>query len=231
MEQQRDNREFNFEILKQISFFKFFGSNEWTLLEPNICVYKFTANDNILVEGDRCAEKQGIFIVSKGSVSVSKTSISGRDYNVRVLKQGEVFVNPGMFDNGPSPATLKAIEETCIFYLARNVILPIISSNNKVSESMYLIIAEIIRSAISVIDELAFKDNYSRLASFLLNVSKKEIINRNQFSLQFISNCINTVPEVVSRALKKLADDGFIEITRTKLIIIDREGLQNIALE
>ena len=231
MEQQRDDCEFNFENLKELSFFKFIGQGEWESLEPNICIYNFNSNENILVEGDENKENHGIYIVSKGSVSVSKTSLNGRDYHVRVLRQGEVFINPGIFDGGPSPATLKAVDETRILYLDRNVVLPIISnsSSNKISEGMYLIIAEIIRTAISAIDDLAFKDSYSRLASLLLNVSRKDIVNRNQFSLQFLSSCINSVPEVVSRGLRKLAEDEVIEITRIKLVIKDRDRLVNIA--
>ncbi len=229
----RDKNDSGFSIdnLKGVSFFKYFNQEEWAILKNNLCNFKYEKDENILLEGDKEEEKQGIYVVSNGSVSVSKSSLNGRYYHVRVLEQGELFINPGLFDGGPSPATLKAIEDTQIFYIPRNVILPIISKNNKVSEGIYLIVAEIIRSAISVIDGLAFKDNYSRLASFLINVSKKDVINRNQFSLQFISSCINTVPEVVSRGLKKMADDGIIEITRTKLIVKDREGLEDIASE
>lgn len=231
IKQHTEGNEFFIEDLRQVSFFKYFSQGEWENLNGNICNYKFTCNESILIEGDKKEENQGIYVVSRGSVSVSKSSLNGRYYHVRVLKLGELFINPGLFDGGPSPATLKAIEDTQIFYIPRTVILPIISENNKVSEGIYLIIAEIIRSAISVIDDLAFKDNYSRLASFLLNVSKKDVINRNQFSLQFISSCINTVPEVVSRGLKKMSDDGIIEITRLKLIINNREGLEDIASE
>lgn len=228
-EVDKSNSEYNIDNLRQISFLKFLSEGEWKILKENITNFKYKDDEIILIEGAKKEDKQGIYVVSMGSVSVTKSSHNGRYYNVRVLDSGELFINPGLFDGGPSPATLKAIGDTQIFYISRDVILPALTRNNNVSEGMYLIIAEIIRSAISVIDDLAFKDNYTRLASFLINASKKDVINRNQFSLQFISSCINTVPEVVSRELKKMADDGLIEITRTKLLIKDREGLKKIS--
>ncbi|MGD9679332.1 MAG: Crp/Fnr family transcriptional regulator, partial [Vulcanibacillus sp.] len=150
----RDKNDSGFSIdnLKGVSFFKYFNQEEWAILKNNLCNFKYEKDENILLEGDKKEEIQGIYVVSNGSVSVSKSSLNGRYYHVRVLEQGELFINPGLFDGGPSPATLKAIEDTQIFYIPRNVILPIISKNNKVSEGIYLIVAEIIRSAISVID-------------------------------------------------------------------------------
>ncbi len=223
------NNEYSIENLNQISFFKFLSQEEWITIKENISELKYKNDDVILFEGDKKKEKQGIYVVSSGSVSVTKSSHHGRYYHVRVLELGEVFINPGLFDGGPSPATLKAIGDTKVFYISREVILPTITKDSSMSEGMYLIIAEIIRSAISVIDDLAFKDNYRRLASFLINVSKNDIINRQQFTLQFISSCINTVPEVVSRELKKMADEGLIEITRTKIFIVDRQELEEVA--
>lgn len=227
----RTNDTLTINKLREISFFQYYTDSEWDMLKHNITEKFFSDGEDILTEGESRVEYQGMYVVSQGSVSVSKSSLSGRYYFVKILKPSDIFINPGTFDGGPSPATLKAIENTQIFFIPREVIIPILAKNPKVIESILLIIAEIIRSAIGVIDGLAFKDNFSRLALFLLNVAKKDVINRKQFSLQFISSCINTVPEVVSRGLKKLADDRIIEITRTKLIILDRKRLEKIASE
>jgi hypothetical protein len=40
---------------------------------------------------------------------------------------------------------------------------------------------------------------------------------------------LGTVPDVLNRALRKLADDGLIQVARHLIQIIDREGLEQVA--
>lgn len=217
------------EMLREQCFFQFLTEEEWSSLKVKVTEYTLTNDETIFSEGESKDKFQGIYFIAKGSVSVSRLSLNGRNHYVRILESGEIFFNPGLFDGGPSPATLKAIENSNVLYIPRHALIPAITHNPKAVEVAFEALADVIRQAITVIDGLAFKDNCSRLANLLLETSDQDIIKRDHFSLQFISACINTVPEVVSRELKKLADEGLVKITRTHIIIKDRKRLEKIA--
>lgn len=224
-----DTNDFYFDGLKNQSFFQYFTDNDWNYFKDKVIEYYLKGDEHIVIEGETKDNVQGIYFVAEGQISVSRSSINGRNHYIRILDKGEIFFNPGLFDGGPSPATLMAVGDARVFYIPRLAVVPILIQNSRATEAAFEALAEVIRQAISVIDGLAFKDNASRLATLLLEVSDKDIVKRDQFSLQFLSCCINTVPEVVSRELHKLADEGLIEISRNYLKIINREGLKAIA--
>jgi len=221
--------QFSLEQLKKKSFFSFFEEAEWVIIKNNLTEYFLNTGEFIFSEGDASVSSQGIYFISKGYVSVSRLSLSGRNHHMRILEPGDIFFNPGLFDGGPSPATLKAVAESRVLYIPRNALIPVITYNPKAAEGAFEALADVIRQAISVIDDLAFKGNCSRLASLLLDVSNNDVVKRDLYTLQFISGCINTVPEVVSRELHKLADEDLIEITRNQIKIINRKGLERVA--
>lgn len=221
--------QFSLEQLKKKSFFSYFKEEEWALIRNNLTEYALDTGEFIFSEGDVGISSQGIYFVSKGYVSVSRLSLNGRNHHMRILEPGDIFFNPGLFDGGPSPATLKAVSESRVIYIPRHALIPVITYNSKAAEGAFEALAEVIRQAISVIDDLAFKGNCSRLASLLLDVSNNGIVKRDLYTLQFISGCINTVPEVVSRELHKLADEDLIEISRNQIKIINRKGLERVA--
>lgn len=223
--------QFSLEQLKKKSFFCYFKEEEWAIIKNNLTEYILDTGEFIFSEGDSGVTSQGIYFISKGYVSVSRLSLSGRNHHVRILEPGDIFFNPGLFDGGPSPATLKAVAESRVIYIPRHALIPVITYNPKAAEAAFEALADVIRQAISVIDDLAFKGNCSRLASLLLDVSNNDVVKRDLYTLQFISGCINTVPEVVSRELHKLAAEDLIEITRNQIKINNRKGLECVAFK
>jgi CRP/FNR family transcriptional regulator len=171
----------------------------------------------------------GVYFILTGQVVVSRLSSGGRSLAVRTLKPGEVFFTGALLDGGPAPASLEAMGETQAFFIPRQTIMPLITHNPKAAQAAFEAVASLIRQAHSVIEGLAFKDNTSRLASLLLEISPGGAVPRRQFSLETLSGRIGTVPEIVCRLLRQFAAEGLIEVTRDRLIVVDRSRLKEIA--
>jgi Mn-dependent DtxR family transcriptional regulator len=69
----------------------------------------------------------------------------------------------------------------------------------------------------------------SRLAKLLLlqlSDDQQTVIPRQRWATQAeIAARLGTVPDVVHRALRSLAEEGLIQVNRHQIIILDRAGL------
>jgi CRP-like cAMP-binding protein len=86
---------------------------------------------------------------------------------------------------------------------------------------------------ISLIEDLALRPVISRLAKLLLMQlpdERQSVIPRQRWATQAeIAARLGTVPDVVNRALRSLADEGLIQVDRHQIIILDRTRLASKA--
>ena len=70
----------------------------------------------------------------------------------------------------------------------------------------------------------------ARLARMLLEHSTGEVLRRRRWSTQTeMAARLGTVPDVLNRALRSLAEEGLIRIERHQIHILDRQGLRKKA--
>ena len=87
------------------------------------------------------------------------------------------------------------------------------------------------RMMMSHYDDLSFRSITARIAKHLLDLSENgnKPIDRLSNPISNIAACVVTVPEVVSRALKKISTLKLIEVDRKSIRVIDPSGLQQLA--
>lgn len=68
-----------------------------------------------------------------------------------------------------------------------------------------------------------------RLANYLLNESKNQNSDTVKATHENIATSIGSAREVVTRMLKRFADDGYIKLSRGSIEILDRDSLEDIA--
>jgi CRP/FNR family transcriptional regulator len=82
---------------------------------------------------------------------------------------------------------------------------------------------------ISMIEDLSLRSVTARLAKLLLAQladSEQTVISRHRWATQAeIAARLGTVPDVVNRAMRDLAGEGFIQVDRRQILILDRAGL------
>ncbi len=88
---------------------------------------------------------------------------------------------------------------------------------------------------ISLIEDLSLRSVTARLAKLLVMQAQQSggtvLIRRRWATQAEIAARLGTVPDVVQRALRSLAQDGLIEVTRQQIIIRDLTGLKQKFLE
>ena len=77
-----------------------------------------------------------------------------------------------------------------------------------------------------LIEQIMWKSQDKRLASFLLEESSLEGTNSLKITHETIANHLGTAREVVTRMLRYFQSEGLVKLTRGTVEIVDAEGLE-----
>ncbi len=172
-----------------------------------------------------------VLLVAEGTVKLVKGSEGGRLLAAVSLGQGECFWSHSLFDGGPLPASLEAEVPSRIYTLPGSAVLPIVRGRPELLWEVARVLVAQMRRAAEVIDGLAFHPLQRRLARLILERFARDDPGPSPRSLTLddMAAYLGTTPEVVCRMLYRLADDGFIDITRSDFTVKDRKRLEGLA--
>jgi len=173
-----------------------------------------------------------IILVQKGIMVMARESHKGHSLVLRTFKPGDIFLGHAIIDGGPTPGTLQAIQTNTRIYLwHKDHLMPIIKQNPEALWEITTILMKRMREASNTINQMAFEDVLTRLASLILDeyYSKDQHQVPRNMTLDDMAARIGTKREVVCRLLYRLRDKGIIEITRNQFLIKDIENLKLLA--
>jgi CRP/FNR family transcriptional regulator len=193
---------------------------------------RFSAGELLFSEGEPCA---GLHIVSSGKVRIFKTSASGREQVLAVEGQGGSVAELPVFDGGPYPASVVAIEETEMAFISRRNFQAFCIQHPEVALKVLSVVGARLRNLVAIIEELSFTTIRQRLVSALLKMAEaegKKTARGIEFLLpsshQELANRLGTVRELVSRNLMRLQAEGLLEVDARQIVIKDLPGLTAI---
>jgi CRP-like cAMP-binding protein len=173
-----------------------------------------------------------LFIVESGMVTALKESSEGRSLIVVSLGHGEVFWGVSFFQqDAPMPVSLIADEESVVHLWSRDRLLPIMLQDGRMSWELARLMVKRMMRASDIVEELAFQPVTGRLARLLLDHFSgaiEDYVSRD-ITLEEMAARIGTTREMVCRQLYRFVDEGAIQISRTELMITDRNLLEEMA--
>jgi CRP/FNR family transcriptional regulator, dissimilatory nitrate respiration regulator len=177
----------------------------------------------IFLEGDASS---GLYSIHTGWVKVIKLSPDGREQVLRYFGPGEVFNEIGMFLQRPNPATAMALEQSMLWQLHRSALQPLLVAHPDLQLQVMGNMADRIAYLAGMVAELSLHSVEARLARLLLDSATGGALVRPSWLTQAeLAARLGTVPDVLSRALRTLADAGVIRFDRRQITILDREKL------
>jgi CRP/FNR family transcriptional regulator len=96
---------------------------------------------------------------------------------------------------------------------------------------MLAVLSRRLRRFTALIDDLSLKEVPGRLAVYLLYLSSQ---NRESSDLNLtitkgqLASLLGTIPETLSRILRKMSAQGLIEAAGPRIKILDRRGLESL---
>lgn len=179
-------------------------------------------------------ETDTVFIISKGTVQVTKTLEDGKEVILAYLEEGDFFGELAAFDGHPRSANVKAQEECELIVISQPNFIDLIHKNSKISLGLLKELSSRIRHLDQQILSLSLLDSKYRIAKIILEISnrvgviKKGLITLGKFPThQEIAKMTGNSRETVTRVIKSFKDMGFLYSKGRTIYIPDIKKIQN----
>ncbi len=188
---------------------------------------KYEPNQIILLEGEPA---DGLHIVEDGWLKVSKISLDGREQILQFLGGGDVFNAVSVFTATPNPATVTALEPSSVWMIPYGKMQELLENHPPLARVIIQDLAGRVLHLITLVEDLSLRKVESRFARLLLDEQRNNVIQRKRSATQAeMAARLGTVPDVVSRTVRKMVEQGILRVTRSEIVILDRPRLEALA--
>ena len=214
-------------LLKAVSYFSSMDAAALKLVAQAAIRRVYDAGQVILLEGEPCA---GLYIVEGGWLKVIKIGMDGREQVLQTLGPGSAFNAISVFTDAPNQATVTALETSQVWIVRREVLLGMLDEHPALARQVVKDLAGRVMHLMRMVEDLSLRSVEARLARLLLELAEGEVVQRRRWATQAdLAARLGTVPDVVNRALRKLATAGLIQVERQQIQILDGAGLRVVA--
>lgn len=199
----------------------FFGSSEPELTDVlhKVCKHRKVGKKQIIfMEGQ---DGSSVYFLVKGSIKLYRTNDEGREAVVHFVRSGEIFAEILLQLGLKYPVTSMTLEECELLEMDARMLEEIIVNDPKVSMKLIGALAKRIKYFVNLIESLTVNDVRSRLVNWLNSQKKKESkviylpVPKGELAL-----LLGTTAETFSRVLKKLTEEGYIEVQGREIKVL-----------
>src|SRR5512133_1862199 len=186
--------------------------------------------ERIFSEGD---EGTGFYVVVTGRVKIFKVSTDGKEQILHLFGPGESFGEVSVFTGQGFPADAVTAAQTTLLFFPRMAFSALIQRDPALALNMLAQLSRRLMQFAGLIEDLSLKEVPGRLAKYLLYLSDKDGEGGVELDVSKgqLASLLGTIPETLSRILAKMNRRGLIRSRGAQIRIIDRRGLEEIALE
>jgi len=216
-------------IIAGIPLFEGLSPKQCTALGAIAVRKYYSRGQNFFAEGD---DGIGFYIVLSGKVKVFKLSPGGKEQIFHILEAPEPFAEAAVFAGEHYPASAQALSETLVLFFPRQKFVALINQEPSLALSMLALLSRRLRKLTLLVESLSLKEVPGRLAAYLLYLHEHNNdsatieldISKNQ-----MAGLLGTIPETLSRILKRMNDENLIKVTTRSIAILDKKGLADLS--
>ena len=189
----------------------------------------YTKGQAIFSEGD---EGIGFYAITSGRVKIFKLSPDGKEQILHIFGPLDIFGEVAVFTGHGYPAYAEAYTLSSLLFFPKDAFVELIKKDPSMALNMLAVLSLRLRRFAALIEDLSLKEVPGRLAAYLLYLSKTSP-NRDDVNLDIskgqLASLLGTIPETLSRILGKMTQQGFIRMEKSRITILDRSVLEDIA--
>ncbi len=199
--------------LRAIPLFSGVGDAELEALSLLVIERRFPKHRTIVEEG---APGDYMYIICDGRVKVTKLSGDGREKILELLEGGDFFGEMSLLDDAPRSASVEALSDVRVLALARNDFLDLLRKNTNLAFAVVQELTRRLRQIDEQASSLSFQRVKERTQGLLMRMAKSETSDPGRrltqaLTHQQIADMIGTSRETVTRAIKGLKREGWLE--------------------
>jgi CRP-like cAMP-binding protein len=212
------------DVLRNTPLFAALPDEELRRVAALAVARRYAKREPVFREGDRA---EGFYVVASGKVKIFKLSEEGKEQVLHVIEPGQSFAEAVIFEGGVYPAHAEALADAETLYLPKRPFLDLLESHPKVAVRMLASLSRWLKRMTDLVESLSLRDVETRLLLYLSEELKgRGIAARDGAVLELpvskavLASRLGTVPETFSRTLKRLQDDGLIEVRGKRIRIV-----------
>lgn len=191
----------------------------------------FTKGEFLFDDG---VEANGVYMIEKGIVKLSKCGIYGKDQILRFIKEGDLIGYRSILIGEEFQAKAEAMSDVDVVFFPADLFKHLLDVDCKMSFAMLQKLAYELGEASNTVTFLAQKTVRERLAETLLMLEQKLGVDENGFinitlTREEISNVIGTATESAIRLISEFKNDNFIKTEGRNIQILNHDMLQKLA--
>ncbi|RJQ17385.1 MAG: Crp/Fnr family transcriptional regulator [Nitrospiraceae bacterium] len=215
-------------LLKNTPLFLKLPESALRMLDGILIERSFLKGENIFTEG---SESDGFYIIIKGRVKVFKLSAEGKEQILHIVGAKELLGAVSAFAGTPYPAHADAMEKTTAFFLPGKDFLVLIQKEPSVVMNMMANLSMRLQHFTRMIEDLSLKEVPGRLAAYLLYLHERtgrgDVVEID-ISKGQLASLLGTIPETLSRILRKMSEKGLLKVSGRKVRLLNRKVLHDI---
>ena len=177
--------------------------------------------DIVVRQGDVA---DSFFVIASGKVKVYMTE-GNREVILKTLSAGDFFGELPMLDLEPRSASVAAIERCHLQTLSYTALQRAMEGSSDIAKRVLVTLAKRLRDADRKISTLALMDISSRVSRTLLELailSNGRMVVGEPFTQKDLAGMVGASREMVNRTLHDLMEQGYIDVQRKSITILDQ---------
>lgn len=216
------------DAIRSIHFFAGLSDAQATALAGIANTLSAQRGKEIFHEGEEAA---GLFAIIDGKIKIAKLSPMGKEQILHILGPGELFAEVPVFAGRNYPANAVAMEDSRLLFIPRRAFRDMLAQDPDLAMGMLAILSTRLRDFSRKIEALSLKEVPERLAAHLLLLRAEQGKDKLRLDLPKgqLASLLGTIPETLSRVLKKMTDAGYIAVDGNDISVADPAGLDALA--
>jgi CRP-like cAMP-binding protein len=199
------------ESLRKIPLFAGVGEDDLDEVASHLIERRFPKGATIVEEG---TPGDYMYVIREGRVKVTKLSDDGREKILQMLGEGAFFGEMALLDQAPRSATVKTLSPVRLLALSRVDFLSVLRRSPDLSMAVIQELTRRLRETDEQASSLSFQRVKDRTRGLLRRSSLPSEDGRRitqPLTHQQIADMIGTSRETVTRVVKELKQDGWLE--------------------
>lgn len=173
----------------------------------------------------------GLFLLVSGQVQLQKISMDGKISTLAVITPITLFNEVSALDGGINPATAVTSTASVVWRILPEQLQAAVLQHPPLGLWILHEMAKRNRHLVARFQDLSSRSVLARCAKLLYELSQQgqAPIDRRKNPNHQMASQIATVPEAFSRALRKLKEQGIIQVTEPVIRVVDVVKLAEIA--
>jgi len=194
---------------------------------------RLNKNETLFVKGD---PGDSLFGVQEGKIKIVTTSPNGKEVTLNIIEEGQFFGEIALLDGMDRTADAVAMEKTEVLVIQRRDFIPFLEKHPKLCIQVMQLLCHRVRLTSEMVEDAAFLPLDGRLAKRLLNLA--DLYGQEQsgggmliglnLPQQELARMMGTSRESVNKQLQIWRNEGWIELARGKVTILNEEALQHV---